>query len=118
VPALAGKMPNNRLGQDQLVVALVPLEGGNPVYVEPPYLTFDTMYAGFRWAPDNKNLILVRTDNGVSNLWFQPIDGSASKQWTHFTSLEIFKFAISRDGKRVAVSRGTVSRNAVLIRNF
>ena len=118
VPALAGKMPNNRLGQDQLVIALVPLEGGNPVYVEPPSLTFDTMYAGFRWAPDSKNLILVRTDNGVSNLWFQPVDGSAPKQWTHFTSLEIFKFAVSRDGKRLAVSRGTVSKNAVLIRNF
>jgi serine/threonine protein kinase len=118
VPALAGSVPKNRLGQDQLVMELVPLDGGKSVYVEPPYLTFDTMYAGFRWAPDNKNLILVRTDNGVSNLWFQPVDGGAPKQWTHFTSLEIFKFALSRDGKRLAVSRGTVSKNAVLIRNF
>jgi Tol biopolymer transport system component len=118
MPALAGGVPNNQLGQDQLVMELVPLEGGKPVYVEPPFLTFDTMYAGFRWAPDNKNLILVRTENGVSNLWLLPIDGSAAKQWTHFTSLEIFKFALSRDGKRLAVSRGTVSENAVLIRNF
>jgi eukaryotic-like serine/threonine-protein kinase len=118
VPALAGGVPNNRLGQDQLVIELVSLDGGKPAYVEPPFLTFDTMYAGFRWAPDNKNLILVRTENGASNLWLLPIDGSAPKQWTHYTNLEIFTFALSRDGKRLAVSRGTVSKNAVLIRNF
>jgi Tol biopolymer transport system component len=118
VPALAGGVPNNRLGQDQLVMELVSLDGGKPAYVEPPFLTFDTMYAGFRWAPDNKNLILVRTENGASNLWLLPIDGSAPKQWTHYTNLEIFTFALSRDGKRLAVSRGTVSKNAVLIRNF
>jgi Tol biopolymer transport system component len=118
VPAVAGSAPKTSLGQYQLVIELVPLDGEKPVYVETSFLTFENMYRGFRWSADSKNLILVDTENGASNLWLLPIDGGAAKQWTHFTSLEIFKFALSRDGKRLAVSRGTVSQNAVLIRTF
>jgi len=53
-----------------------------------------------------------------SNIWRQPLDGSAPRQLTHFTSDRIFSFAWSRDGKRLAVSRGTVSGDVVLIRNL
>ncbi len=102
----------------RIVVRLVPLDGGNAMNVETPFITFDTMNSGFRWSVDSKNLILTRPENGATNLWLVPIDGSPPKQWTHFTSEDIFKFALSRDGQRLAVSRGTVSRNAILIRNF
>jgi len=114
-PALAERDPANPAG---LVLKLVPLEGGKAVEVEAPFFSFGTTNSGFRWSPDSKNLILVHTENGASNLQLTPIGGGAPKLLTHFTSQQIFGFAFSRDGKRLAVSRGTVTRNAVLIRNF
>jgi len=114
-PALAERDPANPAG---LVLKLVPLEGGKAVEVEAPFFSIGTTNSGFRWSPDSKNLILVHTENGASNLRLQPIAGGAPKPLTHFTNQQIFSFAFSRDGKRLAVSRGTVTRNAVLIRNF
>jgi len=113
-PALAERDPASPAG---LVLKLVPLEGGKAVEVEAPFFSIGTT-SGFRWSPDSKNLILVHTENGASNLRLQPIAGGTPKPLTHFTNQQIFSFAFSRDGKRLAVSRGTVTRNAVLIRNF
>jgi Tol biopolymer transport system component len=58
------------------------------------------------------------TRNGVTNLWAQPIDGSAPTQLTNFASERIFSFDFSRDGKQVALSRGTQTSDVVLISNF
>jgi hypothetical protein len=48
----------------------------------------------------------------------QPIDGSAPKQISNFTSDLISNFALSRDGKRLAISRGNNSLDVVLIKDF
>jgi hypothetical protein len=58
------------------------------------------------------------TRNGVTNLWAQPIDGSPPKQLTNFASERIFNFDFSRDGKQLALSRGTETSDVVLISNF
>jgi hypothetical protein len=58
------------------------------------------------------------TRNGVSNLWAQSIDGSPPKQLTNFTTDRIFGFAFSRDGKQLALSRGTQASDVVLISDF
>ena len=44
----------------------------------------------------------VVTRGGVSNIWAQPIDGSAPKQLTHFKTDRIFSFDWSGDGKQLA----------------
>jgi serine/threonine protein kinase len=67
------------------------------------------------WSTDGKAVLYVDTRNGVSNIWSQPIAGGAPKQLTHFKSDLIFIFDLSRDGKQLAVSRGTVSNDVVLI---
>jgi len=36
----------------------------------------------------------------VDNLWVQPLDGSARRQLTHFTSEKIGGFGYSKDGNR------------------
>ncbi len=51
----------------------------------------------------------------LSNIWSQPIDGSAPKQFTNFKSDLIFAFDLSRDGKQMALARGTISNDVVLI---
>jgi len=70
------------------------------------------------WSPDGRSVILRSDQKGVGNLWSQPIDGSAPKQITNFTSDLISNFALSRDGKRLAISRGNSSLDVVLIKDF
>ena len=47
-----------------------------------------------------------------------PIDGGAPKQLTNFTSDQIAYFDLSRDGKPTLFSRGTTTKDVVLIRGF
>ena len=97
---------------------LFPMNGGKSVDIKAPFIGFDSLDAGLRWSVDGKGLVVARVEKGVSNLWLVPIDGSAPTQWTHFTDQLIFDFALSRDGRRLALSRGTSSSDAVLIRHF
>jgi eukaryotic-like serine/threonine-protein kinase len=76
------------------------------------------------WAPGGRSVNYVANKKGVSNLWAQPIDLSnppskgESKQLTNFTSDLIFGFGWSRDGTQLALSRGRVSSDAILISHF
>jgi hypothetical protein len=54
----------------------------------------------------------------AENLWNQPIGGGPPRRMTNFDTGEIFNFAWSRDGKRLAVVRGSRSQDVVLISNF
>ena len=72
----------------------------------------------FKWSPDGHGLTYVLTRNGVGNLWSQRLDGGKPKQLTKLTAEQIFDYAWSGDGKQLAVSRGTVNRDVVLISNF
>jgi len=53
----------------------------------------------------------------VDNLWVRPVDGSASRPLTHFTSESIFAFRYSPDGGKIAIERGHVESDAVLLRD-
>ena len=72
----------------------------------------------FRWHPDGDAFLFVDFKDGVANLWMQKIDGGAPRQLTFFDSGEIYSFGIAPDGKRIALSRGQSTRDAVLIRDF
>jgi serine/threonine protein kinase len=71
--------------------------------------------ANLEWTTDGRGVIYVDSRGGVSNLWSQPIDGSAPKQLTNFKSDLIFIFDQSKDGKQLALARGTISNDVVLI---
>ncbi|HQZ15992.1 MAG TPA: protein kinase [Vicinamibacteria bacterium] len=73
------------------------------------------------------NSRLLLTDDGLylntmpgdrANVWLQPLDGRAAKRVTSFEDQLLFDFAISRDGKTLAVARGPRLRDAQLITNF
>jgi serine/threonine protein kinase/Tol biopolymer transport system component len=95
-------------------LAILPSEGGEPLKTLP----FTGPITNLRWTVDGRTLVYGATKNGVTNLWAQPIDGSAPKQLTNFASELIFSFDFSRDGKQVALARGTQTSDVVLISNF
>jgi dipeptidyl aminopeptidase/acylaminoacyl peptidase len=68
-----------------------------------------------RGTRDGSALLYVRTERGVSNLWLQPLVGSAPRQLTSFASQEIYSFALSDDGRTLAVSRGEDTTDLVMI---
>ena len=98
-------------------VAIIPFAGGDPVKV----LDIPTSVhgpAGLRWTPDGRALTFVDTINGVSNIWSLTLDGGKPVQLTDFKTDQIFWFDFSRDGKQLAVSRGTQTSDVILIRHF
>jgi Tol biopolymer transport system component len=98
-------------------VAIIPFAGGDPVKVlDVP--TSVNITAGLRWTPDGRALNYVDTSNGVSNIWSLPLDGGKPVQLTDFKTDQIFWFDFSRDGKQLALSRGTQTSDVILIRDF
>ncbi len=100
-------------------LALIPASGGQPVKEfdissDAPYLTSQWQ---LRFSPDGRALDYIVNRGGVSNIWRQPLDGTQPKPITDFKSDLIFAFDWSRDGKQLALSRGTVTRDAVLVGN-
>jgi serine/threonine protein kinase len=106
----------------RLRTGLVSPEGG------PPKEKFDfpfvagTLGGGFygqviRWTADGKSLTYIETKDGVSNLWAQPVNGGPARQLTNFKSDLIFNYAWSRDGKKLALARGSKISDVVLIKN-
>ncbi|HEV2989563.1 MAG TPA: protein kinase, partial [Candidatus Angelobacter sp.] len=68
-----------------------------------------------RFAPDSQSLACQINEHGVSNIWIQPISGAPATKLTDFKSDLIFDFAWSRDGKKLALSRGQVGQDVVLL---
>jgi Tol biopolymer transport system component len=99
-------------------LAILTFEGGEPLKILAlPNVNPDTAHT-LRWTLDGRAIVYRIIRGGVGNLWEQPIDGSPPKQLTNFTSDRIFFFDISRDGKQISLSRGTVTSDVVLISNF
>ena len=71
-----------------------------------------------RWTPTE---LVSRTFREAvrTNVWVQPLDGAAARQLTRFTDgRTIEEFAWSRDGKRLAISRSSVTNDIVLFRGL
>jgi Tol biopolymer transport system component len=70
-----------------------------------------------RFSHDGKSVVYAIYENSTENLWQQPLDGSAGKQLTSFTSERIQDFHWSFDGTKLAMVRGHNDSDVVLIRN-
>jgi serine/threonine protein kinase len=96
-------------------LAILPFQGGQADKTFPLAAQAGT---NLSWNADGSAVVYVVTSGGVSNLWAQPVNGAQPKKLTDFTSDRIFWFESSRDGKQVALSRGTQTSDVVLISNF
>jgi Tol biopolymer transport system component len=67
------------------------------------------------WAPDGHAIHYAVTNNGIGNIWTQPLPDGTPRRLTDLDAGEVFSFAWTRDSKRLAVARGTVSTDVVLV---
>ena len=68
-------------------------------------------------TPDGKAVAYNIVENGVGNVWAQPLDGSPGRRLTNFTSDQIYTFQFSPDGKTLGVVRVHVVSDVVLLRD-
>ncbi|MGA2000501.1 MAG: protein kinase [Terriglobales bacterium] len=101
-------------GDEDRKFIVIPAEGGAPVHQfnVPPDSDI------FRLARDGAGFYYTQHEGDVDNLWYQSMSGSPARQVTHFTSDHIYAFAFSRDGRRVAFTRGNEKQDAVMLSNF
>ncbi|MBD0371577.1 MAG: protein kinase [Pyrinomonadaceae bacterium] len=97
-------------------IALLPIDGGE--FTKTLDMPVTASVSPLRWSADGKAILYRDTRNGVTNIWSQPIDGGPPKQLTENKTDLIFHFATSRDGKQLALARGTTNSDVVLISNF
>jgi Tol biopolymer transport system component len=69
-----------------------------------------------KFTPDGKALAYPITENGVMNLWIQPLDGSKGRQITNFKSGALARFSWSPDGKSLYLLRVATNSDVVLFR--
>jgi Tol biopolymer transport system component len=69
------------------------------------------------FAPDAKAVVYVVREKGVDNLWEQPLDDSPPRQLTHFAAEQIQAFRFSLDGSKIAIERGHLESDAILLRD-
>ncbi len=107
----------NDLSSRKYRVAILPIEGGKPTkFFDLPRSV--SLPSPVQWAPDGRALVYIDTHDGVSNLWSQPLDNGPPKQLTDFKSDLIGNFSWSRDGRQLALTRGTVTNDAIMISDF
>ncbi|HUQ31686.1 MAG TPA: protein kinase [Pyrinomonadaceae bacterium] len=95
-------------------VAFIPIEGGKPSkFLDVPQTSATNLtFPGFLWTPDKRALTFR---DGTMNLWLLPLDGSSPRQLTNFNSETIFWYDWSTDGKTLALSRGSITKDVVLM---
>lgn len=89
-------------------IAVIPLAGRSAKL-------FDTVQVSGTWSPDGRALLYIDTRNGVSNVMRQLVTGGPPTSLTHFTTDQIFGYAVSPDQKQLAVVRGHVTSDVVLV---
>jgi len=97
-------------------IGVVPIEGGERE-VE---LTVAAIYGGstLRWAEDGEALIINTMPSDRANIWRLPLDGSPPLRITDFTDQRAYWFDYAPDGETLIVTRGVLTRDAVLLENF
>ena len=69
------------------------------------------------FTPDGKAVAYTIVENGVGNVWAQPLDGSPGHRLTNFASDQIRTFQFSPDGKSLAVAQQHIVSDVVLLRD-
>ena len=84
-------------------IVLVPLDAGPKPQVRFLEPNPGISNYGPRFTPDGKALVYPIRQNGVEDLWLQPLDGSPGHQFTNLKADRIDTFYWSPDGKSIGV---------------
>jgi Tol biopolymer transport system component len=100
-------------------IMILPFDGGGP------QKTFDfpmqdvlPLEASLGWTADGKAVTYVTANGGTSNLWSQPLSGGAPKKITDFKEIGVWGYAWWRYNNQRALSRGSITSDVVLIKDF
>jgi Tol biopolymer transport system component len=89
-------------------IAVFPADGGT-------VRLLDTVPPSAQWAGDSHGFLYVDTRAGVSNVARRLMTAPSATPVTRFTSERIFAYAVSPDQARLAVVRGRLSSDVVLV---
>ena len=115
---------NARISHDGKYIAVpdgqkgvqIPAEGGDPVKTFELNTEWGTLVGS---SPDGSAFLYLKSDNGVQNVWQRNLDSSESRPLTSFDNEQtFFNFAMSHDGKYLAVVRLSNTNDVVLIRDL
>jgi eukaryotic-like serine/threonine-protein kinase len=111
-------------GKAQLIILDV-TTGGIESTIPVSSISLDPGQNRVSWTPNGRGIVYIGDDrvSGISNLWEHIIGPPGSKpeapqQLTNFTSMHIWSFAWSRDGKQFLIARGDTSAGAVMLSHF
>jgi len=76
---------------------------------------FPNTFVSAQWAADGRSIIYIDNRQPMGNLWRQALTAGPPVQITHFDGQQIFRFAYTRDGRQLAVSRGGTISEIVLM---
>jgi serine/threonine protein kinase len=98
---------------NKMRVGQATLDGSAPIaYLDPPP-GVGKLRDG-RWIPGQQALAYVDARSGFPNIWKYSLTGKPPQQLTHFVTGRIFGLALSGDGSKIALSRGSINSDAVL----
>jgi len=114
-----------QLGNDGLIysdladsahnLARLPLEGGAPVRVT----SFrDGIVAGFQISPDGQHIAVQRRIGNRTSAWIVDERSGRAIEVRGVDTPDIFNMSWSPDGRRLALSAGTESDDAVILRGI
>jgi Tol biopolymer transport system component len=92
--------------------AIYPFEGGEPTQI----LDIEALIV--RWTLDGRQLAYVDVRGSGSSIDIQPIAGGPLRHMMDFSPDRVFYFVWSNDAKSLAVARGSLSQDVILISNL
>jgi len=90
-------------------LTVLSLDGGTP-----PHLP-DLTARMFRWTPDGKGLVYLKSDGRQENLFVQPLAGGPATPLTNFTDGAIESYEWSPDGQRIVLTHYLQMRDVVVL---
>ena len=102
---------------EQFRIGIMPVGGSE---LETTIDDVEPTYGGsrLRWTDDGAALIVNTMPSDRANLWRLPLDGGEPEQLTDYSDERLYYFDYTPDGETLVISRGVLSRDAVLIENF
>ena len=70
------------------------------------------------WTENGESLLTNTMPGDRANLWRLPLDGGEPERLTDFDDRRLYWYEFTPDGEGLVITRGDLSRDAVLIENF